>query len=561
MTPELKLLHYRIVKVGIMSKKKNTNNFLVQGSILAIASIIVRIIGLIYKIPMTNILGNEGIGYYNTAYEMYNLGLILSSYSLPLAVSKLIAAKDVLQEYQNSQRIFHVAMLFAASVGTIMTLAIWFGADFIALHVFQSPNSALPLMMLVPTILVFSVMGVFRGFFQGKNTMIPTSISQVIEQIVNAVVSVVASFYFIKKYAELPNAAAFGAAGGTFGTFSGAVAAFIFLLIMYMMKKSSLDNTNYYRTSQAPESYGQIFKLLILTIVPIILSQTIYQLSGIIDNSLFNILMARQGFGESLRASLLGIYSGKYRLLTNVPVAIATALGTSMIPSIVTSRVQGKNEEVQQKIYSTIKFNMLIAIPSAVGMGALACPIMQLIFNDNTALTSNLMVIGCCAVVFFSLSTVTNAVLQGVDLLKLSVIHSAISLVIHIILVYILLNFFHLGVYGMVIGNVTFPLVVCILNWIAVGKHLSYKQEIKTTFILPLICSLIMGVAAYVVYHGIHHFIIYSNIISIIPAILIAVLVYAITLPIFKAVTVEDLMDMPLGTKLLKVYKKLHLMK
>ncbi len=544
-----------------MSTKKNNSNFLVQGSILAAASIIVRIIGLIYKIPMTNILGDEGIGYYNTAYEMYNLGLILSSYSLPLAVSKLIAAKDIMQEYENSRRIFHVAMLFAATVGTIMTLVIWFGADFIALHVFKSPNSALPLMMLVPTILVFSVMGVFRGFFQGKNTMIPTSVSQVIEQVVNAVVSVGASFYFIKKYAELPNAAAFGAAGGTFGTFSGAVAAFVILIFWYAAKKSSLDTTKYYRSEQKVDSYGQIFKLLILTIVPIILSQTIYQLSGIIDNSLFNILMARQGLSESRRLSLLGIYSGKYRLLTNVPVAIATALGTSMIPSIVTSRVQGKNKEVQQKIYSTIKFNMLIAIPSAVGMGALACPIMQLIFNDNTVLARDLMVIGCCAVVFFSLSTVTNAVLQGVDLLKLSVIHSAISLVIHVILVYILLNFLHLGVYGMVIGNVTFPLVVCILNWIAIGKHLSYKQEIKTTFILPLICALIMGVAAYVVYHGIHHFIIYSNIISIVPAILVAVLVYAAALPIFKAVTADDLMDMPLGTKLLKVYRKLHLMK
>lgn len=544
-----------------MSKKKNTSNFLVQGSILAVASIIVRLIGLVYKIPMTNILGNEGIGYYNTAYEMYNLGLILSSYSLPLAVSKLIAAKDVMHEYQSSRRIFQVAMLFATVVGTIMTLVIWFGADFIALHVFKSPNSALPLMMLVPTILVFSVMGVIRGLFQGKNTMIPTSISQVIEQIVNAVVSVVASFYFMKKYAELPNVAAFGAAGGTFGTFCGAVAAFLFLLVMYITKKSSLDNPRYYQAKEEVESYRQIFKLLILTIVPIILSQTIYQLSGIIDNSLFNILMADQGFNESTRASLLGVYSGKYRLLTNVPVAIATALGTSMIPSIVTSRVQGKHDEVQQKIYSTIKFNMLIAIPSAVGMGALASPIMQLIFNDNSVLARDLLVIGCFAVVFFSLSTVTNSVLQGVDLLKLSVIHSAISLVIHIILVYILLNFFHFGVYGMVIGNVTFPLVICILNWIAVGKHLSYKQEIKTTFILPLICSLIMGVAAYVVYHGIHHFIIYSNIISIIPAILIAVLVYAITLPIFKAVTVEDLMDMPLGTKLLKIYRKLHLMK
>lgn len=185
-----------------MKTHKNTNNFLMQGSILAIASIIVRIIGLVYKIPMIHALGDEGIGYYNTAYEIYGLGLILSSYSLPLAVSKLIAAKDVLQEYTSSKRIFQVAMLFAFIVGTLMTLILWIEADFIALYLFKSPNSALPLMMLAPTVLVFSIMGVFRGFFQGKNTMIPTSISQILEQLVNAIVSITASFYFMKKIAS-----------------------------------------------------------------------------------------------------------------------------------------------------------------------------------------------------------------------------------------------------------------------------------------------------------------------------------------------------------------------
>lgn len=215
---------------------------MIQGSILAIASIIVRVIGLIYKIPMIHILGDEGIGYYNTAYEIYGLGLILSSYSLPLAVSKLIAAKDVLQEYTSSKRIFQVAMLFAFAVGTLMTLILWIGADFIALYLFKSPNSALPLMMLAPTVLVFSVMGVFRGFFQGKNTMIPTSISQILEQLVNAIVSIATFFYFMKKFAASPKAVSFGAAGGTFGTFLGAVAAFLFLCITYILSKFKNDH-------------------------------------------------------------------------------------------------------------------------------------------------------------------------------------------------------------------------------------------------------------------------------------------------------------------------------
>lgn len=542
-----------------MKTHKNTNNFLMQGSILAIASIIVRIIGLVYKIPMTNVLGDEGMGYYNTAYEIYGLGLILSSYSLPLAVSKLIAAKDVLQEYTSSKRIFQVAMLFAFAVGSFMTLILWLGADFFALYLFKSPNSALPLMMLAPTVLVFSIMGVFRGFFQGKNTMIPTSISQILEQLVNAIVSIGASFYFMKKFAASPKVASFGAAGGTFGTFLGAVAAFIFLCIAYISSKS--QNNRSYISDDKTESYTKIFKLLLFTMIPIVLSQTIYQLSGTVDNSLFNILMSKQGYSETVRASFLGVYSAKYRTLTNVPVAIATALGTSMIPSIVTSRIQNRHFEVQQKIHSTIKFNMLLAIPSAIGMGVLASPIMQLVFSDNTKLSSDLLLLGCTAVIFFSLSTVTNAVLQGVDLLKLSVTHSAISLAIHVVLVFIMIQFLHMGVYGMVIGNVTFALIVCILNWIAIGKHLSYKQEVKTTFFLPLICSLIMGVFAYVVYHGIHRFIIYSNLISITAAIIVAIIVYGISLPVLKVVSADDLKEMPFGIKLLTIYRKLHLMK
>lgn len=548
-----------IIQNDIMKTQKNTSNFLMQGSILAIASIIVRVIGLVYKIPMIHVLGDEGMGYYNTAYEIYGLGLILSSYSLPLAVSKLIAAKDVLQEYTSAKRIFQVAMLFAFAVGTFMTLILWIGADFIALYLFKSPNSALPLMMLAPTVLVFSVMGVFRGFFQGKNTMIPTSISQILEQLVNAIVSIAASFYFMRKFATSPKVASFGAAGGTFGTFLGAVAAFLFLCITYMLSKFKNDYRHINNTET--ESYKKIFKLLLFTMIPIVLSQTIYQLSGTVDNSLFNILMSKQGYSETIRASLLGIYTGKYRTLTNVPVAIATALGTSMIPSIVTSRIQNKHSEVQKKIHSTIKFNMLIAIPSTIGMGVLASPIMQLVFGDNTKISRDLLILGCTAVIFFSLSTVTNAVLQGVDLLKRSVTHSAISLAIHIVLVFVMIRFLHMGVYGMVIGNVTFALVVCILNWVVIDKHLSYKQEVKTTFLLPLICSLIMGTFAYVVYHGIHHFIIRSNVISILIAIVVAVIVYGITLPILKVVSIDDLKEMPLGTKLLQIYRKLRLMK
>ena len=298
---------------------------------------------------------------------------------------------------------------------------------------------------------------------------------------------------------------------------------------------------------------------LVLTLTPIILSQFVYQLSGTVDNSLFGLIMGEKGFEEKERLAMLGIYSGKYRLLSNVPVAIASSLGTSMIPSIVNSRTMKQHSEVKSKIRLTIKFNMLIAIPCAVGMGVLSGPVMQLLFRDSRVLTATLMQIGAPAVVFFSLSTVTNSVLQGIDLMQKSVTHSAISLVIHALLVYVMLARLNWGVYGLVIGNVTFALVVCILNWISIGRALRYRQEVKTTFLLPLLASLIMGIvtlASYTLMHLITH----SNLVSLAVSVPLSMGVYGLLIILLQVVTAEELPQMPFGMRILRVCQRVGLM-
>lgn len=535
-------------------------NFLVQGSILAAAGILVRFIGLLYKIPMTRILGTEGVGYYNTAYEIYNIGLILSSYSLPLAMSKLIAARRVQQRHQDVQRVFITGMAFSIFVGGIMTLILLFGGDWITTTIFKSPSSALPLKVMAPTIFVFSIMGVIRGYFQGHGNMIPTSVSQIIEQIVNAAVSIAASYTFSIWFAARANQKSYAAAGGTLGTLSGAVASLIFLaILMSRYRRKHADALNQPQETDI-ETWNTVFTTLLLTLTPIILSQFVYQLSGSVDNSMFGVVMDSKGLTEKERASLLGVYSGEYRLLTNVPVAIASSLGASMIPSIVRSRTQNDHAAVQNKIQMAIKFNMLIAIPCSVGMGVLAGPIMQLIFGDTSKLAADIMTIGSFAVTFFSLSTVTNSVLQGIDLMRKSVTHSAISLVIHVVLVYVMLKYLNLGVYGLVIGNVSFALVVCLLNWIAVGRAISYHQEIKTTFLLPLSAALIMGGVTNIVYNVLHA-LLKSNALALCISVPIAMAVYAVLIILMKAVTAEELPDMPFGMRILKLCKKLKLMK
>ena len=314
------------------------------------------------------------------------------------------------------------------------------------------------------------------------------------------------------------------------------------------------------RRQQIPtESWSRVYGALFMTLTPIILSQFVYQLSGSVDNSLFGQIMDAKGLSETERATLLGIYGGEYRLLSNVPVAIASSLGASMIPSIVQSRTRHNRPEVKHKIHMTVKFNMLIAIPCSVGMGVLAGPIMQLIFHDDSQLSADLMRIGAFAVVFFSLSTVTNAVLQGIDRMSKSVTHSAVSLLLHVILVYIMLKHLDWGVYGLVIGNVTFALVVCILNWFSIGKVLRYHQEVKTTFLLPLVASAIMGAAALGTYEGIF-FLTHNNTIAMIVSVPLAMTIYAVLIALLRIVTEEELPEMPFGRKLLTLFRRLHLM-
>ncbi len=542
-----------------MGTGKRSNNFLVQGSILAAASIIVRLIGLFYRIPLTNIIGDEGIGYYSNAFAIYNIALILSSYSLPLAVSKLVAARAVRKQYRNSYRIFLCAMCFAIVIGTAASLIIYFGADLLAVAVYKSPRSAIPLRILAPTIFVFAVMGVLRGFYQGKNTMLPTSISQILEQVVNAVVSIIAAYFLMKYHSASPDIAAFGAAGGTLGTFVGACIALIFLAFVFALYKPIIDKQLRKDTGSLRESYSQVLKALLVTIIPVILSQTVYQISGVLDGSLFGHIQAGKGLDEDTRNALWGIYSNKYNLLINVPVSIASAMGVAIIPSLVASKTSGSNYEVKNKVHLAVKFNMIIAIPAAVGMGVLASPILRLLFSDARELPANLLRYGSVAIVLFSLSTITNAVLQGINKMRTPVIHSAISLGIHVVLLYILLQFFNLGTYALVIGNITFSLVVCILNWISVGKNLNYKQEVKKTFLIPAACSAIMGILAYLTYYGVYH-LIRINSVSTLVSLAVAVVVYFCLLLLLKGVTEDELYEMPMGRTLARVAGKLHLL-
>lgn len=552
-----------------MSKnKKSSTGFLVQGSILAMASIISRIIGLLYRIPLIGIIGDRGMDYYGTAFEVYNILLIISSYSLPLAVSKLVSADMAKGRRKNAYRILKCAFIFAATTGTIAALILFFGADFFTGTVLETPYSIFAVRVLIPVLLIVAVLGVLRGFFQGLGSMMPSAVSQILEQIANAIVSVWAAYvlysYGSRVGAVLGNvedySAAYGAAGGTLGTAVGAVVAllfscFVLFAYMHVYKRQMRKERNI-----KMDSYSYILKLLVITIIPVLLSTTIYNCNTLIDMAVFKNIAGSQGYTADEITIWNGIYMGKYRTLINVPISIASALAASSVPALTAAYTNGRKDEVRLQINTAIRFIMVIAFPCAVGMGVLASPILQLVhFSDETGMAALMLQTGAVSIIFFSLSTLSNGLLQGINRMKEPVKNAAIALVLHVIILVLCMYVLDLNIFAVIIGNASFGLIMCILNALSIRKYSGYRQEIVRTFLIPGIAAAVMGIAAW----GIYQLVLYIfriDAVATIIAILIAVVTYFALLLLMKGLTEEELLRFPKGQLLVRIARSTHLL-
>lgn len=547
--------------------KKRRNNFIIQGGILAIASLLSRVIGLLYRIPLTNIIGDEGNGIYASAYNVYNIILLLSSYSLPLAVSKLVSVRIGKKEQKNAQRIYRGAMTFAFVVGLIAALITFFGADYLTDNLLKSPMSMLSLQILAPAVFLVAVMGVMRGYFQGVGSTVPTAVSQILEQIFNAVISIVAAYFLFEhgeKVAALlrqPSyAAAYGAAGGTLGTSAGALIGLFFLIFVMQIYKPTMRRQRHRDKTSRVESWGAVYSALFLTIVPVLLSTTIYNISSIVDQGVFNHIMAFQGYTTKAYNSLYGIYSMKYKVLSNVPIALASAMAASSVPSVSAAFAAGNEPLVRTKIYSAVRVTMVLSIPCAVGIGILASPILTMLLHDSTPLAANLLRIGSISIVFYSLSTLTNGILQGINRMRAPVIHAAIALVLHVAAFVIMILGFQWNIYAMVYADVFFAIIMCILNNFSIRKHIGYRQEFMKTFLVPLISAIAMGLVVWGSYQGIYKAS-GSNTIGTLVSICLGILVYFVVFLALKGMDREELEEMPLGRTLARIAIKLHLIK
>lgn len=539
------------------------HKFLMQGSILAIAGIIVRIIGLFYRIPMISIIGTKGSGYYTSAYSVYSLFLILSSYSFPAAISKIISERLAEGRFKDVKNVIKYSFILAFFVGILMSSLMYFGADFISI-IHRKVLLKFALRALAPTLFIMSFLGIFRGVFQGMGNMIPTAISQIFEQVANAITSLLFAYILFNRgkianliYESEEYAYAFGAEGGAIGTGIGAFTALVILFFMfltlYSKYKKFLDNNNTY----VPETRGKIYSVLFATIVPIILSSTIYNLTTVVDDLIFsNVLTFMKS--ELNIVILWGVF-GNYHLLFNIPVAVASSLTASIIPSISISVAQNDVREVVLKVKYSVKYTMLIVIPAFVGLFILADPICRVLFKEHIDLLINVLRAGSIAVVFFSYATVTIGILHGLGLYNVPLKNAVLALLIHIVACFILLIPLKLNIYGVVFAMIIFALTLAILNQKDINKVVRYKntsfqKRYILTYILMILSAAFMGISVYYLNRILRDVVFTSGsyvglILRLIINIIVALFIYGFFIIMFGVVRKRDSQYIPFISK------------
>lgn len=547
-------------------RKEKKDDFLMQGMILAVAMVLTKVIGVVYRIPLTNILGDEGIGFYGYAFEVYAMALMLSSLSLPTAVSKLVASRMAMRQRRNAFRVFQCAFVFSATVGILTTLLIFFGAESISANLMKSPLSVYALRVLAVGLFIVAILGVLRGYFQGLGTMMPTAVSQIMEQIVNAAVSLIGAGILFRIGTNLAEekeeellGAAYGAAGGTLGTVAGAVAALFFLVFSFLAYRGVIRRQIRMDRSSKRESYGRILRILLLTILPVIFSTAIYNINQILDLTIFNGIMSAQGYTEKEYMALQGIYTGKYNVLINVPLAVANGLASSVIPSLTAAVAKRDKGQIHEKIEQTIRLTMVIAIPCFVGFTVLASPLMVLLFNDDSATPATLLLLGAVTVILYSYSTISNSILQGLDEISTPARNAGISLIVHLVALFLMLVLLKWNIYALVGSNIVFSLCMSILNARAIRKTCGYRQELDRTFIKPLTAAVIMGIVIYVL-HLVLDLLFSGRFLATTVSVLVAVVVYGIAALKLGVLLKSDFKTLPQGEKIYRFCRRHHLL-
>ena len=537
--------------------KKTANSFMKNVVILICSQLLIKVLGLIYKLVITNIegFGDAGLGYYSAGYQIYSLLLTLSSIGIPSVISKLVSERIAIGDTKGAQRIFKVAFRFFTTLGLVLSIGLYFGSDFIATNILNVPDVAYVMKVLSPAIVFVAMSAVFRGYFSGQQNMQPTSVSQTLEQFLNCVLSITFVYACIGRDTYIM------AAAGNLSTTFAIVLTFIYLFIYY--KKRKLDTSKSIESPEKNKTNGQLLKTILGISIPITVSSLISVISGVIDTATVSKCMQIAYSGvesskealEQIAMSATGILS-KVDTLVSFPLAINLAFSTALVPAISEALAKKDNETASRRLSFSFFASLIIVLPCAIGFITLAQPILSMIYPTASD-GAGVFQIASVSMILTALSQTMTGGLYGVNQSKIPAIAAGIGAVIKFILNMILISNPNINIYGASISSFVYQVIVFTICYKVLNSHVNMHIKFKTHIIKPVISAVGMGIIVYMGYNIMNMFL--GNTISTLLAICLGVISYVLLILFTKTLSKEDIMMIPYGTKIYSILVKLKI--
>ncbi len=530
-----------------MSDAQKKQNFLQGTALLAMATAIVKVIGALYKIPLNAIIGEQGFGYFNTAYEIYNVLLMISTAGLPVAMSRMISQANSLGHYNQVRRIYATARGIFLALGIAGSLLMTVFCRELAQFQNQ-PDAWAAIGFLGPCVLLICIMSTYRGFFQGQSNMLPTSISQVLEAVVKLIVGMAAALLLLKTTNSIPLAAGGAILGVTVSCLVSAFYLFGWFRKSYALLPGS---------QEVPRSFGDTTKGLLIIAVPITIGSAGLQFLTMLETKIYMGQLLAIGNSQDAADTMRGIY-GMTQTIFNMPCSFITPITISIIPAITAQLTLCNDQEAKATEESAVRITGLISMPCAFGLGLLAEPVTALLggyTGENLALATRLMTILGFSIAFNAIVLVSTAIMQAHGHAVRPVINMLLGGVLKLAAVFILTGNPHIGIVGTPIGTLLCYAAISVLNLYSMGTLLEHPPAIVKNLIRPFLAALIMGIFVWGGFTGLKALGITSRLILCALPILIGVVVYVVAAVKLKVVTRSDCLLLPKGEKIAKLLK------
>ena len=522
-------------------------SFLGGAAVLALATAVVKVIGMFFKIPLQMVIGESGYGYFTTAYDIYSVLLMVSTTGLPVAMSRMISVAEALEQHAQIKKIYKVSFTVFMTIGLVGFAGMAIFCKQLATLLGQQ-DAWYAVLALSPAVLFVCVISSYRGFFQGQSNMMPTSISQVMEALCKLFIGLGAAWFIMHQWNDVPMAAG----GAIIGVSIGTVVASVYLAA----KHKKADHQLTLAGGQVKTGKETLRQLLAIA-VPITIGSAGLQLINLLDTIIYmHRLKGAAGFTQAEADVLKGIYN-YCQTIFNLPCSFITAITISAIPAVTAHLATNNQRGVHMVESSAIRIMGLIAIPCAFGLACLSAPVYQLLssYTEASLLTARpvLAILGI-AVIFTSLVLVTNAIMQAHGDVITPVINMLIGGVVKVIINFILVGNPNIHIIGAAIGTLCCYAAITVMNLICMRRKINFTISVPKILFKIVLASAIMGIVAIFAYRG-AGMIVGSQRLCCLLAIAAAGVVYAALIVVLKVITIDDCALLPKGDKIAKILK------